>query len=79
MKIVFVSPFLPWPQNVGMAIRVQSMLTALQLMGEVECVFFDENHEIEKLPEDILPEVFDYSWQLLLLLNKSKSTIVSTW
>jgi glycosyltransferase involved in cell wall biosynthesis len=57
MKILFVSPFLPWPQNIGVALRMHSILTALQLIGDVECVFFGDDNYIKKLPEGVIPRV----------------------
>ncbi len=57
MKILFVSPFLPWPQNIGVALRMRSILTALQLAGEVECVFFGDDSHIRKLPRGVVPRV----------------------
>ena len=57
MKILFVSRFLPWPENVGIAIRVSSILRALQLIGDVDCVFFGNPNQIERLPEGVIPGV----------------------
>jgi len=57
MKILFVSPFLPWPQNIGVALRMNSILTALQLIAKVDCVFFGDENHIKKLPAGVTPRV----------------------
>lgn len=57
MKILFVSPFLPWPKNIGIALRINSILIALQLIGNVDCVFFGDEHNIKKIPTGVIPSV----------------------
>jgi len=40
MRILFVSPVIPWPPNVGTVLRSLSLIEALERKGSVDFVFF---------------------------------------
>ena len=50
VKILFVSPIDPWPPNIGATIRTNSLLSALENVGAVDCVFFGEKEKIMNTP-----------------------------
>ena len=57
MKILFVSPFRPWPLNIGVTLRMHSILKALQKLGDVDCIFIGGPKHSHDIPEDVVTSV----------------------
>ncbi len=86
MKTLFISPTPPWPPNIGVALRLHSLLTAFEQLGDVDCVFFGHPEEIFNTPFatrhriiDVLPRPDFADHPLLRLLMQRVAPLERDW